>query len=139
MRKITILLTLLFFVGMQIANAQQRSISGKVISSEDGTGIPGVSISVKGTTVGTVTDVNGDFRMDIDNLHETLIFQYLGMKTQEIEIGSTATFNTWAIGSSTNISLKVVMLALPVTCIASAIKMSLKPAITNPAVINKVA
>lgn len=93
MRKITILLTLLFFVGMQIANAQQRSISGKVISADDGLGIPGVSISVKGTTIGTVTDINGEFRMDIDEIHRTLIFQYLGMKTQEIDIENTVNFN----------------------------------------------
>ena len=93
MRKITILLTLLFFVGMQFANAQQRSISGKVISAEDGLGIPGVSISVKGTTIGTVTDINGEFRMNIDEIHRTLIFQYLGMKTQEVDIENTVNFN----------------------------------------------
>ena len=93
MRKITILMTFLLFVGMSIANAQQRSISGKVISSEDGQGIPGVSISVKGTTIGTVTDINGDFRMDIDEIHRTLVFQYLGMKSQEIDIGNTTNFN----------------------------------------------
>jgi TonB-linked SusC/RagA family outer membrane protein len=94
MRKITMLLTLLFFVGMQFAFAQQRSISGKVISSEDGQGIPGVSIMVKGTTVGTVTDINGEFNLDIDDqVHRVLVFQYLGMKTQEIDIGSTTNFN----------------------------------------------
>ena len=93
MRKITILLVLLLFVGMQSAFAQARTISGKVISSEDGQGIPGVSISVKGTTVGTVTDINGDFSMQIDELHRTLVFQYLGMKTQEVDIGNSVTFN----------------------------------------------
>ena len=93
MRKITILLVLLLFVGMQHAFAQSRNISGKVISAEDGQGIPGVSISVKGTTIGTVTDINGEFRMEVDEIHRTLVFQYLGMKTQEIDIGSTTNFN----------------------------------------------
>lgn len=93
MRKITILLTFLFLVGIQFANAQQRTISGKVISSEDGQGIPGVSISVKGTTIGTVTDVDGNFSMAIDELHRTLVFQYLGMKTQEMDIGNSTQFN----------------------------------------------
>ncbi len=114
MRKITILLVFLFFVGIQFASAQQRTISGKVISSEDGTGIPGVSISVKGTTIGTVTDINGDFRMDIDELHRILIFQYLGMKTQEIEIGSTSTFNI-TLAPDALLMEEVVVTALGIT------------------------
>ena len=114
MRKITILLTFLLFVGMQFANAQQRTISGKVTSAEDGTGIPGVSISVKGTVVGTVTDINGDFRMDIGDLHEILIFQYLGMKTQEVEIGSGTTFNV-ILETDALLMEEVVVTALGIT------------------------
>ncbi len=93
MRKITILLTFLFLIGMQFASAQTKSVSGKVISAEDGTGIPGVSISVKGTTIGTVTDIDGNFTLDVEPTHRTLVFQYVGMKTQEIEIGQSVTFN----------------------------------------------
>ena len=93
MRKITILLTFLFFVGMQFANAQTRTVSGKVISADDGTGIPGVSISVKGTTIGTVTDIDGNFALGVEPTHLTLVFQYVGMKTYEAEIGQSVTFN----------------------------------------------
>jgi len=99
---------------MQFANAQQRTISGKVTSAEDGTGIPGVSISVKGTVVGTVTDINGDFRMDIGDLHEILIFQYLGMKTQEVEIGSGTTFNV-ILETDALLMEEVVVTALGIT------------------------
>jgi len=84
MRKITILLTFLFFVGMQFANAQTRTVSGKVISADDGTGIPGVSISVKGTTIGTVTDIDGNFALGVEPTHRTLVFQYVGMKTYNL-------------------------------------------------------
>lgn len=93
MRKITILLAILFLAGIQMAQAQSRSISGKVTSAEDGMGVPGVSISVKGTTIGTVTDINGFFTMDVLPTHRTLVFQYVGMKTQEIEIGQSVDFN----------------------------------------------
>jgi TonB-linked SusC/RagA family outer membrane protein len=94
MRKITILLTFLFFIGTIGAFAQEaRTVSGKVTSSEDGSGIPGVSVFVKGTTIGTVTDLDGNFSLDIEPTHKTLVFQYVGMETQELEIGQLSSFN----------------------------------------------
>jgi len=93
MRKITILLMFLFFIGTIGAYAQTRTISGKVTSAEDGQGIPGVSVFVKGTTVGTVTDLNGEFALDVEPTHTTLVFQYVGMETQEMEIGQTSRFD----------------------------------------------
>ncbi|MCB2207717.1 MAG: SusC/RagA family TonB-linked outer membrane protein [Bacteroidetes bacterium] len=93
MRKITILLTFLFFIGTMGAFAQSRTVSGKVTSSEDGSGIPGVSVFVKGTTVGTVTDLDGNFSLEIDPTHRTLVFQYVGMETQEVEIGQGSNFD----------------------------------------------
>ena len=58
MRKITTLLALLMLLVSQGAFAQ-RTITGTVISSEDGLGLPGVTVMVKGTTIGTATDING--------------------------------------------------------------------------------
>ena len=83
MRKITILLTFLFLAGMQYAFAQDRTISGNVTSAEDGAGIPGVTIQVKGTTVGTTTDIDGNYTLNVD-VNSTLIFSFVGYKTQEI-------------------------------------------------------
>jgi len=49
-------------------------------------GIPGVTIQVKGTTVGTLTDQNGNFSITVPQNATTLVFSYIGMKKQEVEI-----------------------------------------------------
>ena len=59
MKKLTLFLVCIFIVGMQLANAQARRVSGTVTSSDDGSSIPGVSVSVKGTTIGAVTTIDG--------------------------------------------------------------------------------
>jgi TonB-linked SusC/RagA family outer membrane protein len=89
MKKITLFFTMLLFIGMMAVNAQTRVITGTVTSAEDGEPIPGVSIVVEGTTMGTVTDINGEYRVDIPSDAETLIFSFIGMKTVEKEIDGT--------------------------------------------------
>ena len=69
---------------------QQKSISGKVTDSTDA-GLPGVSVVVKGTTNGTITDGNGNYSLPNIPGNATLQFSFVGMKTQEIEIGSKTT------------------------------------------------
>jgi TonB-linked SusC/RagA family outer membrane protein len=71
--------------------AQTRQISGKITDS-NGEGIPGVSVALKGTTDGTITDIDGMFTISA-NPNSVLIVSYLGSKTQEIEVGSRATFD----------------------------------------------
>ena len=63
MKKVSLLLAFLCLVGLQLGFSQTREITGKVTSSEDGGGIPGASIVVKGTTVGTIADMDGQFRL----------------------------------------------------------------------------
>jgi TonB-linked SusC/RagA family outer membrane protein len=92
MRKITFLIALLLFAGLQGAFAQ-KLISGKVTSSEDGSGIIGGTVVVKGTTIGTTTDMNGAFTLSVPNNAQTLVISYVGMKTIEVPIGSQTTFN----------------------------------------------
>ncbi len=93
MRKITLLLAFLFLAGIQFANAQTRTVKGKVTSAEDGTGIPGVTVQVKGTTTGTVTDLDGNYSIDVKPDAKVLVFSYVGMKTQEVEIGNKTEIN----------------------------------------------
>lgn len=71
------------FFGMLVAEAQVKTITGTVTSSDDGTGIPGVSVSVKGTTIGTVTNIDGRYSLDVPNDAKTLVFSFVGMKTME--------------------------------------------------------
>jgi len=91
MRKITILLAFLFLVGANLANAQTRTISGKVTGSSDGAGIPGVTVQVQGTTVGTVTDIDGNYSLDVAPEAEVLVYKYVGMKSVSITIGGQST------------------------------------------------
>jgi len=70
------------------ANAQQKIISGTVTSSVPGEGaMIGVSVSVKGTTTGINTDVNGKYTLAVPANATTLVFSYIGMKKMEVEIG----------------------------------------------------
>lgn len=63
-----------------------RNVRGTVISNEDGKPIPGVNVVVKGTTIGTATDVNGNYSLTLPNNAKTLIFSFVGLVTQEIPI-----------------------------------------------------
>ena len=91
MRKITILLACMLFA-MQALLAQ-RTITGTVTSAEDGSGIPGVSIVVKGTTIGAVSDVNGNYTLTVPADATTLVFSFIGMRTQEVAIAGRTTIN----------------------------------------------
>ncbi len=71
-------------VGLSVA--QTRTITGVVISAEDGEPVIGASIQVKGTLTGNVTDVNGNFSLGVDADAKTLVVSYIGMETQEATI-----------------------------------------------------
>jgi|WetSurMetagenome_2_1015567.scaffolds.fasta_scaffold00981_2 TonB-linked SusC/RagA family outer membrane protein len=92
MRKITILLAFLLFAGLQGAFAQ-KNITGKVTSIEDGLGMAGVPVVVKGTTIGTATDIDGNFKLSVPADAATLVVSFIGMKTVELPIGSQTVFN----------------------------------------------
>jgi acetamidase/formamidase len=74
--------------------AQTKVITGTVASSVEGEGgIPGVTIQVKGTTIGTTTDINGKYTLTVPQKATTLVFSYIGMKKQEVEIGGRSTID----------------------------------------------
>jgi len=85
MRKLTFLLTCLFLVGVGLVNAQSKSISGKVLSAEDGQPIIGATVLVKGTTVGTITDTDGLFKISLQGNAKNLLVSYVGMTTVDVE------------------------------------------------------
>jgi len=92
MRKFTIFLALMLFIGMQVAQAQ-RTITGKVTSSDDGAPIPGATILVKGTAVGAITDIDGKFSLTVPKDKEVILVSYVGMTTQEITLGTDNVVN----------------------------------------------
>ncbi|MBW8685824.1 SusC/RagA family TonB-linked outer membrane protein [Chitinophaga rhizophila] len=73
--------------------AQTRPITGKVTSSDDGSPVIGATIIVKGTTTGTVTNVSGDYTIQVPEGANALIVKFVGMKDQEIKLGSGAKHN----------------------------------------------
>lgn len=95
MRKNLLLKMLPLFLALiaSVAWAQERVISGKVTSMEDGVGIPGVNIVVKGTTNGVVTDSNGIFRISATGDNLVLVASFVGLKTKEIEVGNRSTID----------------------------------------------
>ena len=92
MRKFTILLALLSFLGVQAVLAQ-KTITGTVTSAEDGSAIPGVQVVVKGTTIGTTTDLDGNYELTVNEQAETLVFKFVGMVSKEIAIGNKQVIN----------------------------------------------
>ncbi len=93
MKKQVILTVVLVLAGIVQTNCQDRLINGTVNSSEDGGSIPGVSIVVKGTTIGTVSDFEGNFSLNFPDYSRNLCFTFIRMKTQEIEIGKQEQIN----------------------------------------------
>ena len=83
------MLVSIVLLGIFVAEAQVKTITGTVTSSEDGVGIPGVSVSVKGTTVGTVTNLDGDYQLNVPEDGKILVFSFIGLKTLEVSITSS--------------------------------------------------
>jgi TonB-linked SusC/RagA family outer membrane protein len=88
MKKLTYLLFCLF-LGIGLVTAQTRQITGTVISADDGEPIIGASVIVKGTTTGTVTDIDGSFNLSVPSSARTLVISYVGMIAQEVDVQST--------------------------------------------------
>jgi len=75
-----------------IEQPQQREIKGKVTDNA-GDPLPGATVMIKGTTIGTVTDADGNFSLRIPSNAQTLQISFVGMKTQEVSIDNRTTFN----------------------------------------------
>lgn len=75
------------FLLVATAYAQERTVTGKVTSADDGSALPGVNVVVKGTTGGTVTDANGIFNISVPASGGSLLFSFVGFQTSEVIIG----------------------------------------------------
>ena len=85
-RKLMLLLACLF-VGIGLVTAQTQTITGVVISEEDGQPVIGASVLVKGTQLGTITGVDGDFTLsNVPSSAKTLQISFIGMQTQEVAV-----------------------------------------------------
>ncbi len=93
MRKaITLFALLLAFCSMQVS-AQDRQITGKVISSQDNLGIPGATILVAGTTIGTTTDIDGNFKIGVPTTNKQIQISGVGFITRTVELAASDVVN----------------------------------------------
>src|SRR5688572_27085925 len=83
--KCTLLVMLLAFSA--VTAFAQRQVSGKVTGAKDKAPLPGVTILVKGTTNGTITDASGAYVLQVPQEQSTLVFSFLGFLTQEVAVG----------------------------------------------------
>jgi TonB-linked SusC/RagA family outer membrane protein len=107
------------------AQAQERTVTGKVISTDDGSALPGVNVLLKGSTTGTVTDAQGQYTINVPADGGYLVFSFIGLKTQEIEVGDRSVIDVSLALDATQLS-EVVVTALGVEKQSKAVGFSLK-------------
>ncbi|WP_430973130.1 SusC/RagA family TonB-linked outer membrane protein [Sunxiuqinia rutila] len=88
--------------------AQEIAVSGIVTAKEDGQPVPGVSVSIQGTTTGTVTDFDGKYALEVPS-SGTLVFSFVGMKTQPIEIDGRSVIDVVLVEDYTDLDEVIVV------------------------------
>ena len=92
MRKLTTLLVILLFAGLQVAFAQ-RTVTGRVTTATDGSPLPGVTVLLQGTTTGSLTDTDGRFSITVPNNQAVLRFSFVGYTEQAVTVGNQSVIN----------------------------------------------
>jgi hypothetical protein len=104
--------TLLFVAAwllFTVSYAQEKNISGKVTSPEDGAPLPGVNVLVKGTTTGTVSDNDGNYSITLPAGKSTLVFSFIGYNTIEVEVGERTMVDVQLATDATQLSEVIVV------------------------------
>jgi len=115
MKKVTVLLALLLLASSTWLQAQTRQITGTVTSSEDGMPLPGVSVAVKGTTVGGITDPDGKYTLkSVPADAQFLEFHFVGFETKEVDIAGKSVVDVVMIPASIGLD-EVVVTALGIS------------------------
>jgi TonB-linked SusC/RagA family outer membrane protein len=114
MKRFVFVLSLLLFAGINLLQAQGVQVSGSVTSADDGTALPGVSVVVRGTTIGAVTDFEGNYAITAPDAAATLMFSFVGMLTQEVTLDGRTILDVVLESTSTELD-EVVVTALGVS------------------------
>lgn len=91
------------------SHAQNLTITGTVIGADDATPLPGVNVSIKGTTIGTVTNFDGHFKLSVPEGTAALSFSFIGYKTQIVDIGTRTKFEISLVVDSEQLEEVVVV------------------------------
>ncbi|MCU0397533.1 MAG: TonB-dependent receptor plug domain-containing protein [Cyclobacteriaceae bacterium] len=103
-----LLSTVVLVFAFSVVLAQERTVSGRVTSAEDGSPLPGVNVVLKGSTVGTATDADGRYSLSVPAAGGTLVFSFIGLATQEIAIGERTAVDASMALDATQLSEVVV-------------------------------
>lgn len=90
MRKLVSITLVLLMCTLQLV-AQEKTVTGKVTDEKDGTPLAGVSVTVKGTSVGTTTGADGTFRLNVPQNARVLVFSYINFASQDVTFGNNTT------------------------------------------------
>jgi iron complex outermembrane receptor protein len=99
---------LCLLLATSVAFAQERVVTGKITSADDGSAIPGVNILEKGTSNGTVSDADGNYRISV-GANATLVFSFVGYASQEAVVGGRSTVDVSMASDVTALSEIVVV------------------------------
>lgn len=111
MRKLLLLAQLVLCLLSLPSLAQNRTITGRITSGDDGSVLPGVSVALKGTNKGTSTDGNGQYTISVPSGTVSVVFSFIGFVTQEVVTGSQTELNITLKPDATSLN-EVVITAL---------------------------
>ena len=104
MKQVCLLFFLLPVFATTSLFGQSRALSGLVTSAEDGTGLPGINVVLKGTTTGTTTDAKGAFRLSVPDQGGTLLLSSIGFESQEVAIGNQTSLSVKLLADTKQLS-----------------------------------
>src|SRR5690606_31115850 len=104
MKKRILLLSLLVSMGSQIVSAQTRTVKGRVVD-ENGEAIPGATVTVKGTTSGTLTDMDGNYTLEVPEDKSIIVIESMGAEKSEITVSNDGNLVTTQLGKSSTQSI----------------------------------
>jgi TonB-linked SusC/RagA family outer membrane protein len=134
MRKLTVFLVLLLFAGLQVVFAQQK-VTG-IVTSTDNVPLPGVSVVVKGTTIGAASAADGKYSITVPNNQAILQFSFISFETQEVQVGTQTTINI-SLKEATEELKEVVVTALGIKREAKSLGYSVTAVKTDDLTANK--
>ena len=100
---------MLFLVLAQLGFSQGKTVTGKVTDSKDGSPVENVSVTIKGTKLGTTTDANGVFRIAVDNNNTVLVISSVGFNRQEVTVGTLSDLSVSLVTAQNNLNEVVVV------------------------------
>lgn len=88
---------------------QERTVSGRILSGDDNSALPGVTVTIKGTTRGTTSDANGEYRIAVPDNQAVLVFSSVGFISQEITVGNQSSINLTLSADSRSLNEVIVV------------------------------